>query len=334
MKKTITIKDIAHELGVHHTTVSLALRNSKSIRDETRKKVWDKAAEMGYRPNRLAQGFRNRRSNTIGVLVPNIQHHFFAKFISEMSEKANQSGYSVMVFQSNEKEATEKRNVEALIDNRVAGVMASVSKETTTGAHFDAFKQEDIPLVFFDRVPAQEAVSKVVVDNYQGAYEAVKLINSMPKKRIAFITGSIKLNVYQERLDGYKQALLDVGLEFQEELLVRGDFFMKDGMEGAKKLMALPQKPDAILAVGDDVGIGAIKYLKGAGFRVPEDVAVVGFDNDPMGVAIDPELTTVSQPIELMADVSWQMLLAKIDASETRVEEQILPTSILRRQSC
>jgi DNA-binding LacI/PurR family transcriptional regulator len=336
MMKKVTIKDIARELGVHHTTVSLALRNSKSIKKETREKVWQKASEMDYRPNRLAQGFRNRRSSTIGVLVPNIRHHFFAKFISEVSEKANQAGFSVMVFQSNEKLETEKKNVEALIDNRVAGVIASISKETTKGEHFEAFYQEDVPLIFFDRVPHRENISKVIVDNFQGSYDAVSFMIRSGRKRIAFITGSSHINVYRDRLNGYKHALMENGISFKEELLVKGDFFMEDGVRGARQLMELPEKPDAILAVGDDVGIGAIKYLKSVGIRVPEDVAIVGFDNDPMGIAIDPELTTVEQPVEQMAEVSLQMLMEKINSNEKKLEVKVkvLPASILKRRSC
>ncbi|HUS90131.1 MAG TPA: LacI family DNA-binding transcriptional regulator [Desulfosporosinus sp.] len=334
MKKNVTLKDIARELGVHHTTVSLALRNSDSIKQETWEKVLQKSCEMGYRPNRLAQGFRNRRSNTIGVLVPNIQHHFFAKFISEVSEIANQADFSVMVFQSNEKLETEKKNVEALIDNRVAGVIASISKETIEGDHFEVFNQEDIPIVFFDRIPNRESILKVIVDNFQGAFDAVSFMIISGRKRIAFITGSSHINVYHDRFEGYKKALIENGMSFQSELVVKGDFFMEDGMKGARQLMVLSEKPDAILAIGDDVGIGAIKYLKSAGLRVPEDVAVIGFDNDPMGIAIDPEITTVKQPIEQMAKVSLQMLLEEINSKKVKFKEQVLPASIIKRKSC
>jgi DNA-binding LacI/PurR family transcriptional regulator len=136
MNKSVTIKDIARIAGVHHTTVSLALRNSMALKKETKGKIQVIASEMGYRANLLAQGFRNRRSNTIGLIVPSIRHHFFSKFISEISELASRTDYSVMVLQSNEKLSAEKRNIEALIDNRVAGVIASVSRETTDGSFF------------------------------------------------------------------------------------------------------------------------------------------------------------------------------------------------------
>ena len=183
MRKNVTIKDIAHIAGVHHTTVSLALRNSKALKKETKEKIQAIAVEMGYRANLLAQGFRNRRSNTIGILVPSIQHHFFAKFISEISELANQTEYSVMVFQSNEKLATEKRNIEAMIDNRVAGVIASVSKETIDGSSFSSFYRENIPVVFFDRIPVNARGAKVMVNNFQGALDAVNLFIENGEKK-------------------------------------------------------------------------------------------------------------------------------------------------------
>lgn len=333
MKKNITIKDIARELDVHHTTVSLALRNSNSIKKETRDKIWQKARELGYRPNRLAQGFRNRRTNTIGVLVPDIQHHIFSRFISNITELANKVGFSVMVFQSNEQLDTEKKNVDALIDNRVAGVIVSISKETNDGKHFKAFAQENIPLVFFDRVPDDVNEAKVLVDNFQGSYEVVNLLINSGRKKIAFITGSSQINVYRDRLDGYLQALKVHGISFRDELLVKGGFYMEDGMVGARKLMKLPEKPDAILAVGDEVGIGVIKYLKSIGMYVPQDIAVVGFDNDPMGIAVEPELTTVKQPVQEMAKMAFNLLMKKIDDNATAFESKPLKPEIIVRES-
>ena len=334
MRKNVTIKDIAHIAGVHHTTVSLALRNSKALKKETKEKIQAIAVEMGYRANLLAQGFRNRRSNTIGILVPSIQHHFFAKFISEISELANQTEYSVMVFQSNEKLATEKRNIEAMIDNRVAGVIASVSKETIDGSSFSSFYRENIPVVFFDRIPVNARGAKVMVNNFQGALDAVNLFIENGKKRIAFITGSSHVNVYHDRLEGYKQAILNNNCLFCSELLIEGGFLLEDGMKGAKHLMSLTNRPDAILAVGDDVAIGAIKYLKSIGVKVPEDIAVIGFDNDPMGIAIEPELTTVEQPVNLMADRALKLLLEAINSDRELSKVEILNAGILRRKSC
>lgn len=334
MKKNVTIKDIARIAGVHHTTVSLALRNSKALKKETKEKIQAIAAEIGYRANLLAQGFRNRRSNTIGILVPSIQHHFFAKFISEITELVNQTEYSVMVFQSNEKLATENRNIEAMIDNRVAGVIASVSKETIDGSSFSSFYREGIPVVFFDRIPLNARGAKVMVNNFQGALDAVNLFIENGRKRIAFITGSSHINVYHDRLEGYKQAMLNNNCQLCSELLAEGGLLLEDGMKGAKYLMSLTERPDAILTVGDDVAIGAIKYLKSVGVKVPEDIAVIGFDNDPMGIAIEPELTTVEQPVSQMADRALKLLLEAINSEGELSKVEVLNASILRRKSC
>lgn len=334
MKKSVTIKDIARIAGVHHTTVSLALRNSKALRKETIEKIQALAAEMGYRANLLAQGFRNRRSNTIGLLVPSIQHHFFAKFISEISELVGQTDYSVMVFQSNEKLTTENKNIEALIDNRVAGVIASVSRETIDASAFNAFIRENMPVVFFDRIPKDAIGAKVTVNNFQGALDATNLFFETGRKRIAFITGSSHVNVYRDRLAGYMQALKNNNCICCNDLLIEGGFLLEDGMAGAKQLMNLSEKPDAILAVGDDVAIGAIKYLKSVGIRIPKDMAVIGFDNDPMGIAIEPELTTVEQPVNLMAKRVLQLLFGAINADAIESEEEVLNPNILMRNSC
>ena len=334
MKKNVTIKDIARIAGVHHTTVSLALRNSTALRKETKEKIQTIAVEMGYRANLLAQGFRNRRSCTIGILVPSIRHHFFAKFISEVSELANQTEYSVMVFQSNEKLATEKKNIEAMIDNRVAGVIASVSEETIDGSFFNAFYRDNIPVIFFDRIPVNAKGTKIMVNNFQGALDAVNLFIENGRKRIAFISGSSHINVYRDRLDGYKQALLQNNYPFCKEYLIEGGFLLEDGMTGAKQLLNFSPKPDAILAVGDEVAIGAIKYLKSVGVKVPEDIAVIGFDNDPMGIAIEPELTTVEQPVSQMADRALKLLMEAIHSDVELSKEEILNASILRRKSC
>jgi len=334
MKKKVTIKDIARIAGVHHTTVSLALRNSEALKKETKETIQAIANDMGYRANLLAQGFRNRRSNAIGIMVPSIQHHFFAEFISDISELANRADYSVMVFQSNEKLETENKNIEALIDNRVAGVIASVSRETIDGSFFNAFHRENIPVVFFDRIPTNARGAQLMVNNFQGALDAVNILIENGRKRIAFITGSSRINVYRDRLEGYKQALLLGNLPCYDRYLIEGGFLLEDGMAGAKQLLSLLERPDAILAVGDNVAIGAIKYLKSAGVKIPEDIAVIGFDNDPMGIAIEPELTTVEQPISQMAEIALKLILEAINSGEELLKEEILNTRILRRKSC
>lgn len=333
MKSNVTIKDVARELGIHHVTVSRALRNCDSVKKETRDLIKKKASELGYKPNRLAQSFRNKRSNVLAVIVPELQHYFFAKFISDFVQRANEAGYSVMVFQSSEKLSIEKEIVDSLISYRVAGVIASISEETIDGGYFDLLNEENIPYVFFDRVPDLVKASQVIVNNFQGAYNAVTTMIRSGRKRIAYISTPSKLNVFRDRLAGYKQALKDNNLTFKEEMVTQGGLFMEDGFAATKLLMELKEKPDGILAVRDEVGIGAIKYLKKAGIRIPEDMAVIGFDNDPMGIACEPELTTVKQSIPSIAACTFDLLLKQIKDNTLNFEKMIIEPEIIERGS-
>jgi LacI family transcriptional regulator len=296
--------------------------------------IWKKANELGYKPNLLAQGFRNNRSNTIGILVPDLQHYLFSKFISDFSNIAHQAGYSVMVFQSSDKFKIEKEIVNILINYRVAGVVCSISKETRTGDHFNSLKERNIPLVFFDRIPEDIQSSQVLIDNFQGAYDAVNLMIKTGKKRIAFISTSSFINVFRDRLKGYKQALADNQMLFNEDYFIeQPSHCMDDGYSGTQKLMQLKETPDAILAVSDDAAIGAIKYLKKNKIRIPEEISVVGFDNGPMCVACDPELTVVNQPIPRLTVECFELLMNQIHANQILFEKRVIKSEIIFRAS-
>ncbi|MEX0315509.1 MAG: LacI family DNA-binding transcriptional regulator [Allomuricauda sp.] len=333
MKSTVTIKDVARELGIHHVTVSRALRDTGTVKKETQELIKKKASELGYKPNRLAQDFRNKRSNVLAVVVPDLRPYFFAKFVSDFMEVAKDAGYSVMIFQSGEKPGIEKDIIDSLIGYRVAGVVASVTKDTVKESHFDVLKDEKIPYVFFDRAPEQTIASQVLVNNFQGAYDAVTAMVRSGKKRIAYISTHYKHQIFRDRLEGFKKALLDNDLPFSDEMVVQGGFFMKDGFAHAEKLMSLHKKPDGILAVRDEIGIGVIKYLKKNGIRVPEDVAVIGFDNDPMGVACEPELTTVQQSIPCMVSGSFELLVRQIKGGMLNFEKKVIEPKIIYRGS-
>lgn len=332
-RNTVTIKDVARELGIHHVTVSRALRNTGSVKKETRDQIKKKASELGYKPNRLAQNFRNKRSNVLAVVVPDLRPYFFSKFVSDFMNIAQEAGYSVMIFQSSEKTGVEKEIIDALIGYRIAGVVASVTKDTIYESHFNILRDENIPYVFFDRAPEQAEATQVLVNNFQGAYDAVVAMIKSGKRKIAYISTHYQHKIFRDRLDGYKQALKDNNLPYIKELVIKGGFFMNDGFDQAKKLMDLKEKPDGILAVRDEIGIGVIKYLKKIGFRIPEDVAVIGFDNDPMGVACEPELTTVTQSIPSMVSSSFDLLIRQINSNTLSFEKKIIEPSIIYRGS-
>jgi len=333
--KRVTIKDIAKELGVHYTTVSLALKNSSLLKEETKEKIQAKATQMLYRPNLLAQGFRSRSYKAIGLLVPAIHHHFFSKFISEITEIAYESGYSILVMQSNEKLDTERLNIELFIDNHVAGVIASISLETRNIKHFEVLEQEEVPLVFFDRIPNDFHGITVTTNNYQLAFDAVELMVKKGRRNMAFITAPSKINVCEDRIRGYKDALKKYSLPVNENLIITSGFEIITGARAAKKLTSNQTKPDGILAINDRVAMGAIKYLKKSGYRIPEDISVIGFDNDPMGQAVDPELTTCNQPIEALARTSFNAIIEQIENRGTKTNKKIfvINGSIIRRNS-
>lgn len=335
MKPNVTIKDVARELDLHHVTVSRALRDSGSVSKTTKNRIKEKAEEMGYRPNLLAQRFRNKKSYTIAVLVPELQHHFFTKFITDFMDKAKTWGYSVVIFQSNDRLNNEQEIIKSLVDHQVDGVVASVSNETNDSSHFNILNDAGIPLVFFDRIPKDAMGPQVSIDNFQAAYDAVDLMAKSGRKRIAYLTTGSQIAVFQNRLKGYKQALKDNGLPIKEDLIVQGGFYIDDGINGAKLLMGLTDRPDAFLTVSDKVGIGAIKYLTRTNFKVPDDVCVIGFDNDPIGLASEPELSTVKQSISRMAGEVLGSLLNQIkDEGKPRFEKKLLKAEIVLRDSC
>lgn len=334
MKSNVTIKDVARELGIHHVTVSRALRDCDSVKKETRDLIKKKANELGYRPNRLAQNFRNRRSNVLAIIIPELKNPMFASFISEFTQKAYDKGYSVMVFQSSNKLSIEKEIIESLLTYRVAGVIASVTMETTEGSHFDVLKDENIPYVFFDRVPHEVKASQVLVNNFKGAYDAVSEMINSGKRRIAYISTPSHHGVFQQRFAGYKKALEDNDLSFSEEMVISVGFFREDGYAGARMLMDLKEKPDGILVVRDEIAIGALKYLKKAGFSMPDDISIIGFDNDPSCTACDPELTTVDQAIPSLVSSTFDLLFEQIRNDTLDFRKIVIEPKLIRRESC
>lgn len=331
--RRVTIKDIAKELGVHHTTVSLALNNSPLLKEETKEKIREKAKQLSYRPNLLAQGFRGRSNKAIGLLVPAIHHHFFSNFISEITEIAYDAGYTIIVMQSNEKLDTEIMNIELFIDKQVAGVIASISLETKNIKHFEVLDKEEVPLVFFDRIPANFQGITVTTNNYQLAFDAVELMVEKGRKKVAFITASSHINVCEDRINGYKDALNKHHIPIDKDLIIASGFEIITGAKAAKKLMSYQTKPDGILAINDRVAMGAIKFLKKTGYRIPEDISVIGFDNDPMCLAVEPELTTCNQPIAELARTSFNAIIEQIENRDAIKKRVVINGNIIRRNS-
>ena len=324
-KSNVTIKDIAKKLNLHHTTVSRALRNHPDVNLQTRKLILETARELSYHPNTFAANLRNRKSNVIGVIVPELSHDFFSSIVSEVTNEADRYGYSVMICQSNENVDQENNNISALICNRVAGVLACISQNTVSDAPFRSIIEAGIPLVFFDRVCMDLTTNKVIVDFYQGACQVMDHLVEQGYRRIAHISGPLEVIGVRERLQGYCDCLQQNGLLIEEALIIPGGFLAENGVQAAEQLLALPQRADAIFAVNDQVAIGAMNRLQQAGLRIPEDLAIVGFDNDKITAFTNPSLTTVDVQRAEIGKKCVEHLLAylenRISQAEPRVEK-------------
>jgi DNA-binding LacI/PurR family transcriptional regulator len=333
-RKNITVKDIARKLNLHHTTVSRALRNHPDVNSKTRARVLKTAKGLGYFPNVFAANLRNNRSSTIGVIVPVLHHDFFSSIVAEITNMAAAVGLSVLICQSNENINQELQNVNALISNRVAGMVASISQFSRNSDHFNRVMRLGIPLVFFDRVSDRTDASKVIIDYQLGAFDLVSHLISIGCTRIAHVGGPQQVVPAQLRFEGYKAALLKHGLPFREEYVIFGDFEAEYGLACARRLLSLPQKPDAIFAVNDQVALGVMIHLISEGIRIPEDIAIAGFDNDKVAQFTSPTLTSVDANSRQISRKVIDLLLRQINSiAATPVTEQVKPNLIVRQST-
>ncbi|WP_435414407.1 LacI family DNA-binding transcriptional regulator [Polaribacter aestuariivivens] len=331
----ITIHDIANILGINSSTVSRALNNSPRVAQKTKDKILAKANELGYQRNHLASNLRKRKTYTIGVIVPRISRHFFSSAIAGIEETAFKAGYNVIICQSLESLKREQSIVNTLLANRVDGVLVSISMETKNYNHFKGLQQSNIPFVFFDRHCNISENSKVVIDDFLAAFNATKHLIYQKSKNIAHFAGPQNLEIYKNRLSGYKAALEKNNIPFRKELVITSRLMEKDGIKNVKKMLSLPYKIDGIFCANDVVAIGSIKYLKELHIRIPEDIAIVGFSNEVISSVIEPALTTVNQSGLEIGSTATELLLNKISSEvrKNRHETIIVKTNLIKRKS-
>jgi LacI family transcriptional regulator len=311
--KDITIYDIAEALNLSPATVSRGLKEHPSIRKDTRKKILDKAKEMGYRQNLFASNLRRNRTNTIGVIVPRLNSYFMSATIAGMEKIANQAGYNLVISQSMESIAKEVANVKTLYNSRVDGLLVSLAYTTDDISHFEDLLDKGVPLIFFDRVFDHPQCTSIVIDNYKAAYEVTHHLISQGCKRIVHITASLKRNVYADRLKGYKHALSDNGIPFDEKLVFVNNLSEQSGVEVSRIILQMDPRPDAIFSTNDICSVSCIRELKQAGVKIPEEIAVAGFNNDPLSKVIEPNLTTINYPGQEMGEVAASTLIRRLD---------------------
>ena len=329
--KRVTIKDIAHKLGITPSTVSRALAGNPRISRKTREEVMSAAREMGYEPNVIASSLRKGKSDTVGMIVPGISRSFFSSVISGVEEILNSAGYNLVIIQTNENLHKEQQAIQTLLQNRVGGVIMSLSVQTTDFSHIEKVVKRGIPLVQFDRVAAGIPGPKIVNDNFTGAYLSVKHLLKNGYKKIAHFSGSLGINVYRERLEGYKAALEEAGIKYDGRLVFENSITRETGKRNISvavdKLGA-----DAVFSSGDFSALGALEGLKELGVKVPEEFGVTGFANEPFAELMHPALTSVEQNTREMGNKIAQSVI-KLMNGEKEEEDITVAVRLIVRQS-
>lgn len=331
-----TILDIARELHISKSTVSRALHGHSDINEQTRKAVLETARKLEYQPNLLAYGLAKNKSMTIGIIVPEFINSFFPFIIIGAQEVANPAGYHVLICQSNESYQTEIANTNVLLSSRVDGLLVSLTGETPNIDHFKKFERAGIPVVYFNRVCKDTHVSKVIVDDYEGAFKGVVHLIENGCRRIAHIAGPSNLQMSQNRLKGYLDALAQHNIEKDESLIIAYDLNPQQATECAKRLFDLHTPPDGLFAVNDPAAIAAMLVAKERTIKIPDELAVVGFSNEPTSALIEPGLTTLAQPMADIGRTAISMLFDQIDSEDDEAPEpetRILKTTLIVRGS-
>jgi LacI family transcriptional regulator len=316
-EKEITIYDLAKKLNISIATVSRALKDDPVVSKKTKKKIADLAQEMGYRSNNFARNLRNQKTNTIGVIVPRLNSYFMSTVIAGIESIANKEGYNLIISQSSESFDKEMASAKTMFNNRVDGVLVSLAYDTENLAHFNSFFKRHIPLIFFDRVVEDENSTNILIDNRKAAYEATTHLIKQGCKRIVHITATPKRNVYVDRLQGYKHALTDNDIAFREDYVIISNLSQEAGAIAAQEILQMNPLPDAVFVANDNCAVGCMLALKHAGIKIPEDIAFVGFNNDPVSKVIEPNLTTINYPGYEMGEVAARNLINHLNGKAT-----------------
>lgn len=339
MKKVITLKDLAKELKLSVTTVSKAIRDYPDIGIDTRKRVQDLAKKYNFTPNTQAVNFRKKRTNIIGVIIPEVVHHFFSEVVGGIMSEAKNKGYMTLLFQSENNAEIEREQMEILRNYNVEGIIISLSNTYSSGEYIQKIQQQGVPIVLFDKIDEDMDCSKVVIDDFEAAMKATEHLIQQGRKRIGHIAGPKAPKNYNDRFNGYRTALIKNGIEYDEKMIYFCEGPTADeGKMFAKKLVT-EQKCDAIFCATDLLAVGAMTGIKEEGLNIPYHVALVGFSDWFMSSVVSPQLTSVRQPGNLMGKECFRLLHSEIEAIKNNTNEDfshqkiVLPTKLIIRES-
>lgn len=330
-----SLKDLAQALGVSVSTVSRALKGSSEISISMRERVQALARNRNYQPNPFALGLLKNRPKMIGIIVPDIVTHFYSSIISGINDVARRNGYFAIITSSYEQFELEKKCIEDLVNTRVEGILVCLSQETKTYDHFERLAEIDMPLLFFDRVALTDRFSSVVSDNAESAQISTEHLLANGAQRIGFIGGANHLEIVRLRKQGYLKAMRERGNVVDRNLVVCEELSFGEGREATKKLLSLPNPPDAILAMNDTLAFAAMQEIKAHGLRIPEDIALVGYTDEMHAEFMEPQLTAVTHQTHRMGVEACKLLLEQIEMDQVTPKQIIIPTRLyIRKSSC
>ena len=301
--KEVTIYDLASKLNISIATVSRGLKDDPVVSKKTRKRIFDLAEEMGYRSNHFARNLRRQKTNTIGIIVHELNSNFITSVLAGIEKVTTEAGYDLIITHSSESRIKEAANANNRFHKRVDGLIASLSFDTNNLEHFRPFEEKGVPVIFFDRVEQGSNYSVVIIDNYKCGYQATQHLLEQGCKKIAHVTSSLKRNVYSERHRGYRDALFDNNIPFDESLLIVNDLSENAGIQSAKQILRMQPMPDGAFITNDFVAAVCMRTLKENNINIPRDIAIVGFNNDAIGKLIEPALTTINYPGKDMGEI-------------------------------
>jgi LacI family transcriptional regulator len=308
-KKDVTIYDIAQKLALSSATVSRGLQDHPAINKNTRKKIQDTAKELGYRHNTFASSLRKQKTNTIGVIVHELNSNFITSVLAGIEKITTQAGYDLIIAHSSESFDKEASNALNLFHKRVDGLIASLAFDTKSLDHFKPFEEKGIPVIFFDRVEEDSESTKVIIDNYKCGYQATQHLISQGCKRIVLVTANLKRNVYAQRHKGYTDALYDNNIPYNKDYVLIKDLSEQCGVEAALQILKMKPFPDGAFITNDFSAAVCMQTLKDNGIAIPSDIAIVGFNNDAISKIVEPQMTTVHYPGIDMGEIAARNLI-------------------------
>jgi LacI family transcriptional regulator len=328
-KKKTTIKDIANVLNISAAAVSKALHNDSRISEKTKKAVKQVAKNLNYQPNHLASALRKGKSNLVGVIVPRTNSHFFSSVVQNIEEVLNKEGYNIIITQSNESYKKECANIDTLLFTQVDGIIASMANETVDLEYFEKIKSKGIPLILFDRGENDLNVDYIGINDYDSSHMIVEHLVAQGCNRIAHIGGYKHTRIFNNRIRGYVDALKKHHLPLDNELLLESSLTTEDGREKMLQLLALENRPDAIYVASDYAALGALQVLSEQNINIPEEIALVGFGNEPFASMVTPSISSINQH---SAEIGKQAAMVFLEHTKQEIITQSLNKIILEAE--